>query len=390
MTDERPSLPFSTAEFAARVAAARSAMARNDLDLLLLVSPANTYYLTGFGTGSAASANFLVLPAEAEPFWVMRRTETSNIRLGPLDLVPTDAVTVADSQDVIAVLSRAILDRGVPTRRIAVEMEALPFTVGHYTRLSAAFANARFVDATGLVEGLRRIKSPAELDLMRKAGAITAKAITAAFDALRDGVTDSEVAAVAIDAAVRAGSERMASQPYVVSGPGSARAHSSWSQRVVKRGDIVNVELASCVARYHVPTFRVLALGQPSQDAIRMHEASVTGLEAGLSGIKPGMTSHEADKIVRDAIERAGFGEEFVVRAAYGIGIAFSATWGEAGVASLRPNDELIVEEGMCFHLVPALYRDGVGCICCSMPIEITAVGALPLTPIKPALMVVS
>lgn len=388
MTDERLSLPFSIAEFAGRVAAARRAMAQQDLDLLLLVSPANTYYLTGFGTGSAASANFLVLPAEGEPFWVMRQTETSNIRLGSPGLVPSDAVVVSDSQNVVAVLSRAILDRGVSTRRVGVEMEALPFTVGHYTGLSAAFPDACLVDATGLVEGLRRIKSPAELDYMRKAGAITAKAITAACNALRDGVTDSDIAATAIDAAIRAGSERMAAQPYVVSGPGSARAHASWSQRVVKRGDIVNVELASCVARYHVPTFRVLALGQPSQDAIRMHAASIVGLEAGLAGIKPGITSHDADRIVRDALERAGFGEEFVVRAAYGIGIAFSATWGEAGVASLRPNDQLLVEKGMCFHLVPALYRDGVGCFCCSMPIEITERGASPLTSIKPALMI--
>jgi Xaa-Pro dipeptidase len=388
MLDDRPSLPFSPQEFAARLAAARREMARQDLDLLLLVAPANTYYLTGFGTGSAASANFLVLPIEAEPFWVMRTTETSNIRLGPSGLVPNDAVTVGDSDDVIAVLTRSILERGLQARRIGIEGEAQAFTVGHYIRLSSGLPGARLIDAAGLVERLRRIKSPAELNFMRKAGAMTAKAISAGFDALREGATDTDIAASALDAALRAGSERMAAQPYIVSGPGSARAHSSWSARKVQRGDIVDVELACCVARYHVPTFRVLSLGQPSSDALRMHEASLAGLEAGLSGIKPGITSHEADQIVRDAIARTGFGDEFVVRAAYGIGIAFSGSWGESAVASLRPGDDLVVEEGMCFHLVPALYRYGVGCICCSMPIEVTANGALPLTPLEPILMV--
>jgi Xaa-Pro aminopeptidase len=88
----------------------------------------------------------------------MRQTELSNIRLGPAGLVPRDGVAVSDSQDVVTVLSHAILDRGIATRRVGVEMEALPFTVGHYTRLSVSFPNARFVDATGVVESLRRIK----------------------------------------------------------------------------------------------------------------------------------------------------------------------------------------------------------------------------------------
>ena len=385
--DDQPHLPFSATEFANRIAAARRGMAERGLDLLLLVSPANTYYLTGFGTGSSASANFLVLPLEGDPVWVMRRTEISNLRLGPPYLVPRDSVPVDDSEDVATVLARAVQERGLPAERIGVEQDALAFTVGHYLRIQAALPGSRLVEATGVVERLRRIKSPAELAYMRRAGAITARAIEAGLEALRDDVSDKEIAAAVLAAALREGSERMATMPYVVSGPGSARAHSSWTGRRVDRGDIVNVELATSVARYHVPTFRILSHGPPGREVVRMHGASEAGLEAGLRSIRPGITSAAADRIVRNAIERAGFGAEFVVRAAYGIGIAFPPSWGEAGVASIRPNDDLLLEEGMCFHLVPALYRDGVGCVCCSMPIEITSGGVMPLTSALPMLM---
>src|SRR5829696_3649803 len=228
MYHDEPTLPFPAAAFAERVAALRQMMGERGLDLLLLVNPANLYYLTGFGTGSGASVSFLVLPLEGEMVWAMRRTEISNLRLGPADLRPRDAVGVDDSQDVAVVLAELVLERDFPRRRVGVEGEALAFTVSHQMKLGAALPDSDFIDASGLVEGLRAVKSPAELAYMRQAGAITAFAMAAGLDALRDGVTDAEFAAAVLAAALREGSGRMAALPYVVSGPGSARAHSSW------------------------------------------------------------------------------------------------------------------------------------------------------------------
>lgn len=242
---------------------------------------------------------------------------------------------------------------------------------------------------TGLVERLRSVKSPAELAYMRRAGAISAKAIRAAFDALRDGVTDSELAAVLIAAAIREGSGRMGMQPFVAAGPRTFRAHASWSGTPIRRGEVINVELASQVCHYHVPTFRVFSLGEPTAEIRRMHDASERGLRAGLEGIRPGMTSHDADRVVRDAIEAAGYGAHFPVRAAYGIGIALAPGWGEtADVMAIRPDDRRVLAPGMCFHLVPALYKEGVGCVCASMPIEVTDGGVSALAPIEAKLFV--
>ncbi len=111
-------------------------------------------------------------------------------------------------------------------------------------------------------------------------------------------------------------------------------------------------------------------------------------MHAGLEKIKPGMTSHQADRVVRDAIEKTGYGENFVVRAAYGIGASFVPGWGESSVMSIRPDDQRVLEPGMCFHLVPALYVEGVGCVCSSMPIAITDSGVSPLTSLDAKLFV--
>ena len=140
--------------------------------------------------------------------------------------------------------------------------------------------------------------------------------------------------------------------------------------------------------RYHVPCFRVSVIGRPSAELARFHAASEAGLDAALNGIEPGMTSRQADAVMRQAIAKAGCGEEFVVRAAYGIGLSFGPTWGEDRLMALRPGDDRPVAPGMCFHLVPALYREGLGCVCCSMPVVVTETGLDPLLDLEAELFV--
>ena len=130
-------------------------------------------------------------------------------------------------------------------------------------------------------------------------------------------------------------------------------------------------------------------IGQPSDEARRFHDASLAGLLAGLKGIGPGMTSHDADRTVREAIDRSGYLEYFTVRAAYSVGIGFPPTWDEDYIMKLRPNDQRIVKPGMVFHLVPALYKLGLGAACCSSSIAVNNNGVEVLTPIEPQLFIV-
>ena len=180
----------------------------------------------------------------------------------------------------------------------------------------------------------------------------------------------------------------MCNGPFVTTGQRSYLAHSSWAGVPIGRGEIVDTEMAAVVARYNVPTFRVSVIGQPSDELRHFHDASQRGLEAGLANIVPGMTSGEADQVVRSAVGKAGYGDHFVVRAGYSIGLGFGPRWSENHVMSIRPRDPRVLEPGMCFHLVPALYKEGLGAVCCSMPIEITERGCKPLTSIEPKLFV--
>ena len=143
------------------------------------------------------------------------------------------------------------------------------------------------------------------------------------------------------------------------------------------------------MARYCAPVYRIAMRGEPSAELARFHDASRAGLLAGMEKIGPGLTSHDADRVVREAISEAGYLEYFTVRAGYSVGLGFVPSWDEDHIMKLRPNDTRLLEPGMVFHLVPALYKAGVGAVCCSNTVHVTENGLEALVPIEPELLVV-
>ena len=381
--------PFKPEEYSNRVERVREEMERRGLDLLLVSVPDNIYYLTGFQTGWLMQTFLvLVLPLKGEAVWVLRNTELSNARyLAKVSWVK-ESYGVDDSDDPIELLASVLRQLGYQESHIGIEQNGHYFNIFSYFKLQKVLSRIKLGDGSNIIEDLRRIKSEAELMYMRQAGEITAKALRAGIDAIHEGMTDSELASILLATATREGSAPMSCGPFVTTGKRSFLAHSSWVGIPINQGDVVNTEMAAVAGRYNTPVFRVSVIGEPSDELKRFHDASYAGLKAGLANIGPGMTSDQGDRVVREAIKRTGLGEYFVVRAAYSIGIAFTAAWGEFHIASIRPRDSRILENGMCFHLVPALYKDGFGAVCCSMPIEITADGCRPLTSIEPQLFV--
>lgn len=388
MSNEPRILPFSDGEYRRRVTAVYESMEERGLDAILLSIPQNYYYLTGFETGATYSLLFLVMHRDGRSVWVTRKTELSNVEFLAPQMWAKHGVGVGDSDDHVEILARELRGLDLSTASIGYEGESLFFTINHFRQLTEALPQGRFQDITGMIEQIRRRKTPEELAFMRRAGEFAAAGLLASFEELHEGMSEAELSASMLSAAIRAGSGRIGTLPFVSAGPRTFRAHGVWTDRKIGRGEVVNAELAAAFRNYHVPVFRVFSVGPPSDAIQAMHDASQLAMRTGMEGIEPGMTSHDADALVRAVLEREGYGDAFVVRAAYGIGTSFVPGWGEANVMSIRPNDQRILEPGMCFHLVPALYVKEVGCVCCSMPFEVTQNGVAALTSMEPKLLV--
>jgi Xaa-Pro dipeptidase len=223
---------------------------------------------------------------------------------------------------------------------------------------------------------------------MHRAGKIVQQATTDAFEALHEGMMDSALASVVTQSLILHGSDRVAQMPNAASGARTARAHITWGHLPIGRSELITVEPAACVANYHAPIYKIMSMGPPVPEAARMFDVCKDAFEAGWHTVRPGMTSNEAAALYENIIRRAGFGNRMVTRPAYSIGIAFPPGWGEDNVMSIRAGDESVLEAGMCFHICPCLYQDGIGCVAASMPAVLTDAGFVSLSGGKVELMV--
>lgn len=360
-------------------------MDERNIDLLVISSAANRFYLCGSAAASSGgSVLALLLTRDGKGRWVGRRTEMSRVNAMVEASGWSEIVRYVDdgesSYDALGEMISALTSRG---QKIGMELSSLSLSPQGVDHLRSVLTDRTFVDSTGAVEESRAIKSEAEIELLRRAGCITAGAVESAFDSFALPMTDSDLAASVQSSLLTLGSGPLPKEPYVVSGVRSALAHSTYANLTLLEGELVNVETGGVYEGYCAPVFRTGVIGAGSKEMYALHEASRLGLEAGLSRIEPGMTSAECDNVVRSSIRESGFDEYFPVRAAYGIGVGLYPSWSEDHVIRFAPGDQRQIVPSMTFHLTPALYHPGYGCVCCSMSVVVTENGLQPLVPIR-------
>ncbi|KTS43945.1 Xaa-Pro aminopeptidase, partial [Methylobacterium radiotolerans] len=220
----------------------------------------------------------------------------------------------------------------------------------------------------------------AELEAIRAAARYAQAGLAAGLDACAAGTDENAVAAAMLAAATAAGSEAMAMEPLVASGPRSGLPHMTWRRRRLEPGDAVFLELAGSHARYHAALMRSVWIGPPPDEASRMTDCALRALDAALDAIRPGhpcSAPHEAAQAVIDA---AGYGPAFRKRIGYSMGVAFAPDWGEGGLLSLFTGEDRPIEPGMVFHLPATLRRYGAWTVGASETVIVTASGAEPLS----------
>src|SRR5207302_5834001 len=129
------------------------------------------------------------------------------------------------------------------------------------------------LDGSEVVEPVRAIKSPREIEKIRSACRLVEKGMDEALAAVRFGASENGVAVAAYAAMVGAGSDPLVSNPIVTSGPRSGVAHTSFKNRRLEQGDTVLIELGATVSRYGGALMRTAVLGEPSPEAQEMADA---------------------------------------------------------------------------------------------------------------------
>lgn len=352
-------------------------MAGRELDVLLVHTPENIYYLTGYQTPGYYTYQCMVVPIEGEPVVFTRFMEEENVRA----LSWIDASDhYLDTQNPASETCRLLRERGLAGRVIGIEERAWFLTVAELRTLRAGLPEAEFQDASGLVEQLRVVKSEQEIEYIRQAARVCEAGMRHAIEAAAEGRTENDLAIALYTGSIEAGGEYMSLPPFVASGARSALAHATWSGRRFEPGEVVFLEHCGTVHRYSASLIRMVSIGPPSDRLRRMDEAARQGLRAAIDSIGPGVPAAEVDRACRRKIEALGFGEIFRHRTGYSIGVSFPPDWGEGQILSLKESEQRPLEPGMTFHLVPILMEHGLAGIGCSQTVLVTGDGCEVIT----------
>ena len=366
-------LPFAAAEFDARLTQLSQALSARGLAAMVTFVQENQYWLCGYETtGFHSFPQALIVTADQRKLLVTRALEIENATERAYQL---PAIAYQDDDDPGTVMARALVELGLSGERIGLEKKAPWVTVDVYEKLLTCLSGGELVDCSGMIELLRSVKSPAELDYMKQAARAVGAAVHAGIAAVGVGVSEFEIAASVSEARIRAGSHFTRNPTYIATGIRSALGHASWTGREVQAGEVVYFELGANIRHYDSALIRCAIAGAATQEMKDCHAASCDALEAALAALKPGCLAKEVHMAAKTELVRHGFGDRFDHRVGYGIGIEF-LTWIERGGLSLDPGSEQVIVPNMTVHLIPFFKTPGKFTIGVSETVRVTETGA--------------
>jgi Xaa-Pro dipeptidase len=347
------------------------------VEVMLTTVPENIVYLTGYSTLGYFTYQLLILTHDTDPILL---TRAINVDKAQVDSCLTHVEGYTDGEDPDEATYKVLHKFGLLQKRISNQDDAWFFSVGRYKKLLHRLGVPDLPDCSGIIERVRRVKSPTEIEYIRQAGRYCEASLRAAVAAVVPGATDNDVAAAAYHALYTAGSEFLGHEAQFVAGPAAGLGFECAKRRPIGENDVVYMEAGGTHNRYNCMLSRTVIVGRPDPKWIAMAEASREAVHAAKGAMRAGATSHEVDRAARTAMRKAGFAKYFMHRTGYSIGIGVPPDWGEGRIISINENDPTVLEAGMCFHLIPDLKVAHEGGVVFSESVVVTGTGHEPLT----------
>lgn len=327
-----------------RIARLRQELNLENATAFLVSNPENIYYLSGFdGEG-----------------WLLITSDKSIIATDSRYLEYAQAKT---EREQVFLTQGAVeswfpsLVKGMSLTSIWVEAEHISLALFNRLKNAALSASAEIElrPTENLVGALRLVKDPGESESIEVASAIADAAIAYANTLITEGITEIELAWRLEQFMRDKGSEPLPFPVIVGSGPNAALPHARPTERRLRLGEPVVIDIGARVNGYASDLTRTFCVGTLSSLFRERYNMVLSAQTAALQGIRPGMSGAEADSLAREFISQAGYGESFIHSLGHGVGLNVHEG------PSLGPNSTDILKTGMVFTIEPGVYFSGWG-----------------------------
>ncbi|MDG1939961.1 MAG: ectoine hydrolase DoeA [Paracoccaceae bacterium] len=359
-------LNFSLEEFQKRITKTRKKMISTGLNTLIISDPSNMNWLTGYDGWSFYVHQAVILSLDGDPVWWGRGMDAN----GAKRTVFMESKNIHGYEDTFVQnpekhpmldLAKLIKDLQLNEGNIGVEMDNYWFSASAFFTLKKEL-DVKFVDVTGLVNWQRAIKSKTEIVYMKQAAKIVEHMHEVVVEKAVVGMPKNELIADVYHASVSGVDGIWGDYPSMVpmapSGMDATAPHLTWNDQPMKKGESTFFEIAGAFKRYQCPQSRTLFLGTPPQKYLDAEKAVLEGINVGLEQAKPGNQCQDIANAFNQTLNKLGFEKDS--RCGYAIGVSYPPDWGERTM-SFRDGDTSIMQPGMTFHFMPALWLDDGG-----------------------------
>jgi len=318
----------------------RQGLVEKEIDAIFISQPENRRYLSGF---DGSSGYLLITPQDTILATDFRYIEQAKIQAPDYEIFQTIGGIVDWSPKLVAELN---------LKKLGFEAGHITFALYHQLSdiLNKAQSQLKLIPVDGLVESLRAIKEPQEIELITKAAEISDAALDNIKNMIHVGMSEKEVA-WEIEKFIREkGSETIPFDVIVAFGPNSALPHAKPSSRALQSGEPVVIDIGARFGGYSSDLSRTICLGTPDNTFRKVYNTVFEAQLTAMATITQGMSGGQIDTLTRKVIEQAGYGQAFGHALGHGIGLASHEA------PRLGPNSADKLTSGMVFTIEPGIY----------------------------------
>lgn len=363
--DETFCKSFPYEEYKTHVARLQRYMKESQCDALLLSTPENVYYATGYRTWYTASLFrpvFCVVPKEGDPAIILRILEKTTVQLYawlPNENIycwgtPTRNLGPLQATSVIDALHK-IFDRVAPnTKTVGLEAGT---GLNYYNSLTLLkeiideFSDKEFVDGSYAIQHARMVKTPWEISKIRECTKLTERAIDQTCRAIIPGKTTEKDVSRGIAQIMAAGGVDRISYLTVVSGDVKMKTFNAYAtDRVIEKGDVVQLDISGHIDGYASDLSRVYVMGEATQEQKEMAQVAFDSVRVAVEAMKPGVPASTINRICEDYIANSKFGDFVIHSSGHCLGLNV------VEFPTLCDETHTPLEEGMVFAVENGVY----------------------------------
>ncbi len=329
----------------------------NNVDAIWVTNTLNKRYITEF-TGSTCEV--IIIKDEVLFFTDGRYTTQIKTQLDPT--IKAEIITSAGGYfaKVLSVLSKY--------NNIGIEGQHL--SVKQYNTLVKELPNANIKPLDRVFENLRICKTKKEIELTKKAVAITDKVFSYVIENIKPGMSEMEVKLMVEAQHFLNGAEALSFDPIVAAGKNAAKPHASPSDYIIQDGDILTIDNGCSYQGYASDMTRTFFVGKPkSEELVKIHQIVLDTMQMQIKAIGPGVACSEIDKIGRDYITAQGYGPLFMHGTGHGTGLDVHED------PYVNQSSKDILKPGMIITIEPGIYIEGLGGVRIEQDVVVTEDG---------------